>query len=692
MFKRGIMKKIYNSILIIAIFLGMGNVSIYNANEVDGAKSEPNSEQDQQNNSTEENDVVITGAEAALLKVNTDFDAMSGVQVNGTDWNDLNSTQANISNNVNITTPGVYNVTYTFEDINVATRTIYVIDNVITEDLVENENELLTLFGLTSEVAVVVKTSSPINEMNDGNYEVTFKLNNEDKEVTVLLTINKSSSRGNVESSTCVVENDESYKEITINNVTSERTYYAGNKCTGNRIRHYKYYDSGKIKEKYTYYYTGAYSYVKSEYNESGKITKTTRYYRSTGKANYVIEYHANQKMKKKTYYNTEAKIIRTEDYTDEGTLSICKIYDGKGFKTSEYRYHSNRKVKAKYTYYKTGSYSYVRNDYDVEGRITHSTRYYRSGSKRNYQKEYYQNKKVKCIKNYNSKGQYTLIQVYASNGIRSDYKKYDGKGHKLSDYDYYTNGKVKKRSTYYQNGEKNQVVDYYTNGKIQKSYKAHMEKNNVVTGVTEKWYYSSGKLKKIDARTFPTYYSQYNANYKKYSCPAYNGNMYEHGCIMNSMAMFYSVYNDDELTPIELYSQGYKCFFNVPSAYSRNGLDVDQVSVAGSKHNAFTSFYNTGGHVPNGKSRFTIKEAIVDYGMPVQLMMRNNSHIAYNFPGHSIMPYRYVYENGKEKIYAKNPGAKGATVDLQAYMNGDYHEYGAKYYLINHAWVGNKK
>lgn len=424
MFKRGIMKKIYNSILIIAIFLGMGNVSIYNANEVDGAKSEPNSEQDQQNNSTEENDVVITGAEAALLKVNTDFDAMSGVQVNGTDWNDLNSTQANISNNVNITTPGVYNVTYTFEDINVATRTIYVIDNVITEDLVENENELLTLFGLTSEVAVVVKTSSPINEMNDGNYEVTFKLNNEDKEVTVLLTINKSSSRGNVESSTCVVENDESYKEITINNVTSERTYYAGNKCTGNRIRHYKYYDSGKIKEKYTYYYTGAYSYVKSEYNESGKITKTTRYYRSTGKANYVIEYHANQKMKKKTYYNTEAKIIRTEDYTDEGTLSICKIYDGKGFKTSEYRYHSNRKVKAKYTYYKTGSYSYVRNDYDVEGRITHSTRYYRSGSKRNYQKEYYQNKKVKCIKNYNSKGQYTLIQVYASNGIRSDYKK----------------------------------------------------------------------------------------------------------------------------------------------------------------------------------------------------------------------------------------------------------------------------
>lgn len=333
------------------------------------------------------------------------------------------------------------------------------------------------------------------------------------------------------------------------------------------------------------------------------------------------------------------------------------------------------------------------------------------------YRKEFFTNGKIKKASYYNTKSQYTSVIKWNSRGVRTSTKEYNGKGFKTSEYTYHPNGKIKARYTYYKTGaamytrvdynqkgektaytkydrKKNKLLKntYFKNGKVSKSYQEHIAKNGVKTGITEQWYYSSGKLKKVDARTFPTYYSQYTPYYKKFSCPAYNGNMYKHGCIMNSMSMFYSIYNNDELTPVELYSQGYKCFFNVPKAFSRNGLDVDQVNVAGSKHNAYTKFYNTGGHVPNGKRTFTIEEALVNYGMPVQLMMRSNGHMAFNFPGHSIVAYRYVYENGKETIYAKNPGAKGGTVKLQSYMNGEYHEVGATYYIIKNGWVGSVK
>lgn len=276
------------------------------------------------------------------------------------------------------------------------------------------------------------------------------------------------------------------------------------------------------------------------------------------------IFYHANGKMKSRKRFNESMGQTSYETWASNGNRTITKKYNGKGFKTTEYRFHPNGKIEAKLTYYQKGISKYQKNDYNTEGKLIKESRYYRS-NKVQYRKEFFTNGKIKKASYYNTKSQYTSVIKWNSRGVRTSTKEYNGKGFKTSEYTYHPNGKIKARYTYYKTGaamytrvdynqkgektaytkydrKKNKLLKntYFKNGKVSKSYQEHIAKNGVKTGITEQWYYSSGKLKKVDARTFPTYYSQYTPYYKKFSCPAYNGNMYKHGCIMNSMSMFY--------------------------------------------------------------------------------------------------------------------------------------------------------
>lgn len=391
----------------------------------------------------------------------------------------------------------------------------------------------------------------------------------------------------------------------------------------------------------------------------------------------------------KLTYYPNGT--IKTKDVRNSAGVRIdYKSYDENGNKTSDYSYHSNGKVYEKITYHSNGKYA------TREKRTN-------TGNRTDYKK--YNSKGVRVADyDYFSNGQYSKKTLYNDQGVRTEARFRNSNLTIKTKYTYYSNGNVKRKYNYNSNGVKisaheydtkgNRIKhwEYYSNGKVKYRYVNHYQKNGVKTGVTKTWYDKNGKVTKIDAYTYPTYYSQYTNSYKKYACPKYNGDMYKHGCIMNAMAMYYSVYHNDELTPKELYSQGYKCFFNVEQAYARNGMNVKQVDVRGNKHNVYTNFENRNNAIPNGKSTFTIKEAIVDYGMPVQLMMRSDGHISTNFPGHSVLAYRYVYEDGHSTIYAKNPGGNGSTIDLKRYMAGEYNEYNANWYQIEHAWVGGIK
>lgn len=219
---------------------------------------------------------------------------------------------------------------------------------------------------------------------------------------------------------------------------------------SGRKVADYKYYTSGKVKEKVTF--TNNSSNVRNEtirYNESGKRTeyytyhsngkvkrkylynngvkKETIEYDSVGKRVYVWSYHSNGNVKQRTEYNSSGK------------RSTATVYSSSNKKIEYYTYFSNGKVKRKYTYASNGARK--------------ETIEYTSSGKRVYSWSYYSNSQVKQRIKYNS------------NGKKSDTKMYSSSGKLTYDYDYRSNGKVLRKTSYYSNDNKKFVYNYNPNG-----------------------------------------------------------------------------------------------------------------------------------------------------------------------------------------------------------------------------------
>lgn len=640
---------------------------------------------------------ILSGVIDQEIDIKTSFDPMDGVTA--TDDVDGNITNLiEVSGTVDTDIPGTYQLIYKITDssgnqttessqVTVRETKTYENYNGTTDKLIIHYNELGQKYK-----------SYQYYSNGRIHYKYEYYTNG---------TISKRSSYRNDKESTRA----DYYQTYSATNSVKQifRTFY---QSTGNTAKITERNEDGSLKVINSYYSSGAH-YMYDSYNHG--VRNNYHEYYTNGQDSKIYHYYSSGRIKERTTYNYSGQ--RTSYYerydanlgTDfqgqfkryytykNGDLIIAEYWNSAGVRTSYREYYTSGPAKTIFYYYPSGR---------IKNRITYAT----NSKRMSYYERFDANNgsdfhgRIKNYVTYNSNGNVVKREYWNSAGVRTDYREYHSNGKAKARYYYYSNGKVERKYFYNTNGVLTSSARYQTDGKLSKQLtyysnaKAsyikdyHYQKNGVLTGTTQKWYTTTGSISKIDAKTFPTYYSQYTSKYKNYSCPAYHGDMYKHGCIMNSMAMYYSIYNNDELTPIELYNQGYHCFFDVEAAYARNGLNVKEVQVAGNKRSAYTPFTNRSNAIPNGKSTFTIKEALVDYGMPVQLMMRSDGHIRNNFPGHSILAYRYVYENGHSNIYAKDPGAKGPTVNLQSYMNGNYHEYGASWYQIENAWVGGVK
>lgn len=401
------------------------------------------------------------------------------------------------------------------------------------------------------------------------------------------------------------------------------------------------------------------------------------------------IYYYENGKFTKKTFLSANGD-IRSQEYYTNGLLSSIYKYTTKG-----------RTV----TKYDTSKYITAYNEYDIANRNTLSCTYVNKSNTRNTcQKRIY---KAGRLYQYTKtiKGKTTTNNYYDSNGKaiqKNTYKNgkiaytYKYNNSKLVNRFNYTNGFVKTKYSYDSAGRMTNI-NYYKNytrygstGKsnlVTSTVKYHYQKNNIKTGKTTRTY-KNGKNVKTEAITYITYYNQYQN--PKLACPSENINSW--GCFMTSFAMQYSAYSNKTLTPAMMWKEGVRCFSNLQTYGRSKGLRTTKVTRLSSKNYYNATFKNTGKVVPNGRSTFKLSEAIVNYGMPVQLWMRANYHIATGFPGHSIVAYRVVTTPTSTIIYAHDPGFTGKNINLASYMSGGYRSSDASYYIIDSGYVGGVK
>lgn len=432
--------------------------------------------------------------------------------------------------------------------------------------------------------------------------------------------------------------------------------------------------------------------------------------YDDNGDISTISTYDDNGELTKRKYYK-DKYVYKTASYVDE-VVSEISYFKSNGFEYQRniytsglllnvYEYTSSQKIKTTYdakkyiTHYdeydnawrNTYSCSYVANS---NTKSTCITRQYKGGKLYRYLKTY--KGKTTEKKYYESNGKLLNSSTYSNGKITNTYNYKNGK---LSGRHFYTNGYVTKKYLYVNNHVDRTYVytskTTYNTTRNKKNIKTivkyHFQKNNVKTGQTIRTY-KNGTLQKIDAKTYVTYYSQYKNPHL--ACNGSNINSW--GCFMTSFAMQYSAYSNKELTPAQMYREGVRCFTNMQTYGRRKGLRTTKVKPVTSGSNYLARFYNTNQAVPNGKSTFTLSEAIVNYGMPIQLWMRANSHIASGFPGHSTLAYRVVIQNGTTAIYAHDPGIQGRNINLKKYMAGGYGEYWAKTYIISQAYAGGVK
>lgn len=239
-----------------------------------------------------------------------------------------------------------------------------------------------------------------------------------------------------------------------------------------------------------------------------------------------------------------------------------------------------------------------------------------------------------------------TLQDFYnnANNRLTQKFKYFYGKNaNYVSDrrtYNYNANGK---RTSY--------TRDVYNNkGKRINSYYETIDvRTNKLNGVTRTWFNAiNGKVvkKEITIKNIK-YFSQRDRRWASSRCykAPYNVDINNMGCMLSSFAMINSKYNT-ALNPAQIKAKGLDCFFDYNKAAQIFGYNVQNTwSTQGYTRNINTNFANSKRLVPNGKSTFTIKDALEKH-MPVQLWMAHNKgreHL-----GHSVVAYKYVYQNGK--------------------------------------------
>lgn len=189
-----------------------------------------------------------------------------------------------------------------------------------------------------------------------------------------------------------------------------------------------------------------------------------------------------------------------------------------------------------------------------------------------------------------------------------------------------------------------------------------HYASNGEKTGTTTYGYDANGELSYIDAQTYYTPYSQQQEEYMAYDCEGTWTDLKDNGCVVNSFSMMYSVYSPEELTPIEIYEQGYDCNLIDNNAYenlaAENGMYAESVKPVANVETQNPTFENTNGIVPNGKDTFTVAEALVDYGMPVQIWFdfSDTGNTIHPTGNHSVILTRYTWENGDATVYMADP------------------------------------
>lgn len=189
-----------------------------------------------------------------------------------------------------------------------------------------------------------------------------------------------------------------------------------------------------------------------------------------------------------------------------------------------------------------------------------------------------------------------------------------------------------------------------------------HYASNGEKTGTTTYGYDANGELSYIDAQTYYTPYSQQQEEYKEYDCEGTWTDLKDNGCIVNSFSMMYSVYSPEELTPVEIYEQGYDCNLIDNNAYenlaAENGMYAESVKPVANVETQNPTFENTNGIVPNGEETFTAAEALVDYGMPVQIWFdfSDTGNTIHPTGNHSVILTRYTWENGDATVYMADP------------------------------------
>lgn len=245
-------------------------------------------------------------------------------------------------------------------------------------------------------------------------------------------------------------------------------------------------------------------------------------------------------------------------------------------------------------------------------------------------------------------------------------------------------------------------TYEFYPGAIYNKNHKESVSKyiedfytsDGVITGTTTKTFKEDGSVDTINAETNVTYYTQNEETLKDIPCPGWWENMQKNGCMVVSYSMMYSAFSDEELTPEEIYEQGYSCdlFPTYDELSAQNGMQSAEIAVHSNGTTQDVVFYNSDNIVPNNKETFTLVEAIVNYGMPVQLWTDAegwNEHII-ETGHHSVVAYKYTYEDGKGTVYVHDPYLGGEGITLESYLAGANYATSGNF-TITSAWVVNK-
>lgn len=347
-------------------------------------------------------------------------------------------------------------------------------------------------------------------------------------------------------------------------------------------------------------------------------------------KTNIFVNVQGN---KRTTYYNKELTKV-----------SFIAVKSGQKYTLANY--YTNGKLATNYVvnYSKNIPTKIVTTKYNSAGKWSNSLETQAANSKR---------KKEITRKMVKGKQKVTL-EVFYNNSTNIKNKRieytYGNKANYVS---------TKKTFKYNSKGKKASYLKEVFNNKKKRTYR-YYETNDVTTnkikGVTRTWYKANGRVKKKDITIKNIkYYSQHDRRWAGTRCykKPYNIDINNTGCMLSSFAMINSKYSK-ALNPGQIKAKGLDCYFDYNKAAKIFGYNVQNTwSKQGFTRNVNTKFSNSKKLVPNGKSTYTIKEALEKH-IPVQLWMAHkygSEHM-----GHSIVAYKYVYQNGYWDIKFYDP------------------------------------